>query len=163
MSCEVVRECLRLPLRRALDLETGAFSELVVSDTAKNLISIFFTKNDVEARGAKLGRTAGAVGTVGVLGAGFMGAGIAQVLAQKGVPIVLKDRDLAAVGRGYAFCQQQFRDRVRRRRATEAEAKRDLGKILPTVEYEALRRSDFVVEAVFEDLQVKHAVLRETA
>src|SRR5436305_375733 len=91
-----------------------------------------------------------------------MGAGIAQVLAQKGVPIVLKDKDLAAVGRGFAFCQQQFRERVKRRRATEAEAKRDLGKILPTVEYEALRRSDFVVEAVFEDLNVKHAVLRET-
>ena len=99
---------------------------------------------------------------MGVLGAGFMGAGIAQVLAQKGVPIVLKDKDLAGVGRGYAFCQQQFRERVKRRRTTEAEAKRDLGKILPTVEYEALRRADFVVEAVFEDLEVKRAVLRET-
>jgi 3-hydroxyacyl-CoA dehydrogenase/enoyl-CoA hydratase/3-hydroxybutyryl-CoA epimerase len=91
-----------------------------------------------------------------------MGAGVAQVLAQKGVPVVLKDKDLAGVGRGYAFCQQQFRDRVKRRRSTEAEAKRDLGKILPTVEYAALRRADFVVEAVFEDLKVKHAVVRET-
>jgi 3-hydroxyacyl-CoA dehydrogenase/enoyl-CoA hydratase/3-hydroxybutyryl-CoA epimerase len=115
VAIDVVREGLKLPLRRALDLEAGAFSELVVSDTAKNLISIFFTKNDVEARAAKLGRKARPVGTVGVLGAGFMGAGIAQVLAQKGVPIVLKDRDLASVAKGYAFCQQQFRGRPRPR------------------------------------------------
>jgi 3-hydroxyacyl-CoA dehydrogenase/enoyl-CoA hydratase/3-hydroxybutyryl-CoA epimerase len=162
VAIDIVREGLKLPLRRALDLEAGAFSELVTSETAKNLISIFFAKNEVEARAGKIARAARPVETVGVLGAGFMGAGIAQVLAQKGVPIVLKDKDLAGVGRGYAFAQQQFRERVKRRRATEADAKRDLGKILPTVEYEALRRADFVVEAVFEDLEVKRAVLRET-
>jgi len=164
VAIEVVREGLKLPLSRALDLESGAFSELVVSETAKNLISIFFTKNDVEARAAKLGRKArpslpGA--TVGVLGAGFMGAGIAQVLAQKGVSIILKDRDLDSVGRGYAFCQQQFRDRVKRRRSTEAEAKAAMGRILPTADYDALRRAGLVVEAVFEDLEVKRAVIRE--
>jgi 3-hydroxyacyl-CoA dehydrogenase/enoyl-CoA hydratase/3-hydroxybutyryl-CoA epimerase len=162
VAIDVVREGLKLPLRRALDLEAGAFSELVVSDTAKNLISIFFTKNDVEARAAKLGRKARPVGTVGILGAGFMGAGIAQVLAQKGLPIVLKDRDLAAVGRGYAFCQQQFRERVKRRRSTEAEAKAAMGRILPTADYDALRRTDLVVEAVFEDLEIKRSVIRET-
>ncbi|HEX4961234.1 MAG TPA: 3-hydroxyacyl-CoA dehydrogenase NAD-binding domain-containing protein [Thermoanaerobaculia bacterium] len=164
VAVDVVREGLKLPLRRALDLEAGAFSELVVSETAKNLISIFFTKNDVEARAAKLGRKARPAqpgAAVGVLGAGFMGAGIAQVLAQKGVPIVLKDRDLAAMGRGYAFCQQQFRERVKRRRSTEAEAKAAMGKILPTADYDALRRVGMVVEAVFEDLEVKRAVIRE--
>ncbi|HEX3553405.1 MAG TPA: 3-hydroxyacyl-CoA dehydrogenase NAD-binding domain-containing protein [Thermoanaerobaculia bacterium] len=164
VAIDVVREGLKLPLRRALDLEAGAFSELVVSETAKNLISIFFTKNDVEARAAKLGRKARPTlpgATVGVLGAGFMGAGIAQVLAQKGVRIVLKDRDLAAVGRGYAFCQQQLRERVKRRRATEAEARTAMGRILPTADYDALRRVDLVVEAVFEDLEVKRTVIRE--
>ena len=164
VAIDVVREGLKLPLRRALDLEAGAFSELVVSETAKNLISIFFTKNDVEARAAKLGRKARPTlpgATVGVLGAGFMGAGIAQVLAQKGVRIVLKDRDLESVGRGYAFCQQQFRERVKRRRSTETEAKAAMGRILPTADYDALRRVDLVVEAVFEDLEVKRAVIRE--
>ncbi len=162
VAIDIVREGMKLPLRRALDLEAGAFSELVTSETAKNLISIFFAKNEVEARAGKIARAARPVAAVGVLGAGFMGAGIAQVLAQKGVPIVLKDKDLAAVGRGYGFARQQFRERVKRRRMTEAEARRDLGRILPTVEYETLRRADFVVEAVFEDLEVKRAVLRET-
>lgn len=162
VAIDIVREGVKLPLRRALDLEAGAFSELVTSETAKNLISIFFAKNEVEARAGRIARAARPVETAGVLGAGFMGAGVAQVLAQKGVPVVLKDRDLTAVGRGYAFCQKQLRDRVKRRRATEAEAKRDLGRILPTADYAALRRADFVVEAVFEDLDVKRAVLRET-
>ncbi|HKI05023.1 MAG TPA: 3-hydroxyacyl-CoA dehydrogenase NAD-binding domain-containing protein [Thermoanaerobaculia bacterium] len=162
VAIDIVREGLKLPLRRALDLEAGAFSELVLSDTAKNLISIFFTKNDVEARAAKIARAARPVGTVGVLGAGFMGAGIAQVLSYKGVPIVLKDRDLAAVGRGYGFSQQQFRELVKRRRLTEPAAKAAMGRILPTVELEALRRADFVIEAVFEDLEVKRNVIRET-
>ncbi|HEX4496423.1 MAG TPA: 3-hydroxyacyl-CoA dehydrogenase NAD-binding domain-containing protein [Thermoanaerobaculia bacterium] len=162
VAIDIVREGLKLPLRRALDLEAGAFAELVTSEIAKNLISIFFAKNEVEARAAKIARAARPVDTVGVLGAGFMGAGIAQVLAQKGVRIVLKDRDLPSLGRGLAFCQQQFRDRVQRRRATEAEAKTDLARILPTVDYHDLRRADFVVEAVFEDLDVKRAVLRET-
>jgi 3-hydroxyacyl-CoA dehydrogenase/enoyl-CoA hydratase/3-hydroxybutyryl-CoA epimerase len=162
VAIEIVREGMKLPLRRALDLEAGAFSELVLSDTAKNLISIFFTKNDVEARAAKIAKAARPVETVGVLGAGFMGAGIAQVLAYKGVPIVLKDRDLAAVGRGYGFCWQQFRGLVKRRRLTEPAAKAAMGRILPTVEVEALRPADFVIEAVFEDLEVKRNVIRET-
>ncbi len=161
VAIDVVREGIRLPLRRALDVEAGAFSELVVSDTAKNLIAIFFMKNEVEARAAKIARSARPVETVGVLGAGFMGSGIAQVLAQKGYPIVLKDKDLAAVARGYGFCAQQLRTQVQRRRMTEAEAKGALGHVLPTVDYGDLRRADFVVEAVFEDLEVKRAVIRE--
>jgi 3-hydroxyacyl-CoA dehydrogenase / enoyl-CoA hydratase / 3-hydroxybutyryl-CoA epimerase len=162
VAIDVVREGLKLPLRRALDVEAGAFIELVLSDTAKNLISIFFTKNEVEARAAKIARAARPVDTIGVLGAGFMGAGIAQVLAYKGVPIVLKDKDLAAVGRGYGFCQRQFRELVQRRRLSEPEAKVALGRILPTTVYDALRRADFLIEAVFEDLEIKRNVIRET-
>jgi 3-hydroxyacyl-CoA dehydrogenase/enoyl-CoA hydratase/3-hydroxybutyryl-CoA epimerase len=157
----VVRDGIRLPLRRALDLEAGAFSELVVSETAKSLISIFFAKNDVEARAGRIAKAARPVPRAGVLGAGFMGAGIAQVLAHKGMPVVLKDKDLAAVGRGYAFAREQFQTLVKRRRSTEAEAKAAMGRILPTVDYDAFRRLDFVIEAVFEDLAVKHQVLRE--
>jgi 3-hydroxyacyl-CoA dehydrogenase / enoyl-CoA hydratase / 3-hydroxybutyryl-CoA epimerase len=162
VAIDIVREGLKLPLRRALDLEAGAFSELVVSDAAKSLISIFFAKTEVESRAAKIGRGARPVTTVGVLGAGFMGAGIAQVLSEKGVPVVLKDKDLAGVGRGYGFAQQRFKELVKRRRFTEAEAKGAMGRILPTVEYDALRRTDFVVEAVFEDLEIKRRVIRET-
>jgi 3-hydroxyacyl-CoA dehydrogenase/enoyl-CoA hydratase/3-hydroxybutyryl-CoA epimerase len=162
VAIQVIHDGLKLPLERALDVEAGAFSELVLSDTAKSLMSIFFAKNEVEARAAKIARGARPIGQIGVLGAGFMGAGIAQVLAEKGYQVVMKDRDLAAVGRGMAFAAERFRDRVKRRRMTEAELKTALGRILPAADYEAFHRLDLVVEAVFEDVGVKHAVIRET-
>jgi 3-hydroxyacyl-CoA dehydrogenase/enoyl-CoA hydratase/3-hydroxybutyryl-CoA epimerase len=163
VAIDVVHDGLKLPLRRALDLETGAFSELVVSETAKNLISIFFTKNDVEARAARIARGARPLPRIGVLGAGFMGAGIAQVLAAKGVSIVLKDRDWGALGRGIAFSQQQLRDLVKRRRLSEPEAKGAMGRVHGTIAYDAsFHRLPLVIEAVFEDVGVKHAVIRET-
>jgi 3-hydroxyacyl-CoA dehydrogenase/enoyl-CoA hydratase/3-hydroxybutyryl-CoA epimerase len=118
-------------------------------------------KNEVEARAARIARAARPVEQIGVLGAGFMGAGIAQVLAYKGVPILLKDKDYAALGRGLGFCQQQFRDLTKRRRLTEAEAKLAMGRIHGTIEYESFQRLPLVIEAVFEDVKVKHAVIRE--
>jgi 3-hydroxyacyl-CoA dehydrogenase / enoyl-CoA hydratase / 3-hydroxybutyryl-CoA epimerase len=162
VAIEVIKDGLKLPLERALDVEAGAFSQLVISDTAKSLMSIFFAKNEVEARAAKIARGARPIGKVGVLGAGFMGAGIAQVLAEKGVQVVMKDRDLDAVGRGMAFAAERFRDRVKRRRMSDSESKTALGRILPTADYDAFHRVDLVVEAVFEDAGVKHKVIRET-
>jgi 3-hydroxyacyl-CoA dehydrogenase/enoyl-CoA hydratase/3-hydroxybutyryl-CoA epimerase len=164
VAVQVVKDGLKLPLERALDVEAGAFSQLVISDTAKNLMSIFFAKNEVEAKAAKIARGAHPmrpIGKVGVLGAGFMGAGIAQVLAEKGVQVVMKDRDLAAVGRGMAFAAERFRDLVKRRRMTDAGFKAALGRILPAADYGAFHRVDLVIEAVFEDVGVKHAVIRE--
>ena len=132
VAIDIVREGLKLPLRRALDLEAGAFSELVISETAKNLISIFFAKNEVEARAGKIARAARPVEHRRRPGRRLHGRGHRPGAGRRrGVPIVLKDKDLAGVGRGYAFAQQQFRERVKRRRTTEAEAKRDLGQILP--------------------------------
>lgn len=161
VAVEVVRDGIKLPLARALDVEAGAFSQLVTSDVAKSLMSIFFRKNEVEARASKLARKARPIGQVGVLGAGFMGAGIAQVVADKGTQVVMKDRDLAALGRGLAFCNERFRERVKRRRLSEAELKTALGRIHATVDYAAFRRVALVVEAVFEDVEIKHAVIRE--
>jgi len=163
VAIDVVHDGLKLPLRRALDVEAGAFSVLVVSETAKNLISIFFAKNDVEARASRIARGARPLPQIGVLGAGFMGAGIAQVLAAKGVPIVLKDRDLPSLGRGIAFSAQQFRELVKRRRLTEAESRIAMARIHGTAAYDAsFHRLPLVIEAVFEDVAVKHAVIRET-
>jgi 3-hydroxyacyl-CoA dehydrogenase/enoyl-CoA hydratase/3-hydroxybutyryl-CoA epimerase len=162
VAIAVVQDGLKLPLRRALDLEAGAFGELVVSDTAKQLMSIFFRKNEVEGRAAKIARAARPVGTLGVLGAGFMGAGVAQVLAQRGRQVILKDRDNQALARGLHGAQQRFADLVKRRRLTPVEAKAAMARLQPTTHYEAFRRVDFVVEAVFEDVKIKHAVIRET-
>jgi 3-hydroxyacyl-CoA dehydrogenase/enoyl-CoA hydratase/3-hydroxybutyryl-CoA epimerase len=157
----VVERGIRLPLPQALQVEADAFVELVVSGTAKSLISIFLMKNRVETRAAAIAGQVAAPPRVGVLGAGLMGAGVAQVLAHRGVAVALKDRDLAALARGMGYAGQRFGELVRRRRLDESGRRTAMARLRPTLEYEPFRHLDFVVEAVFEDAAVKHQVLRE--
>lgn len=160
-AIEVMARGMKLPLPEALRVESDAFVDLVVGETAKSLMAIFFMKNRVEARAAELAKAARPVAQVGVLGAGLMGAGIAQVLAHRGVPVVLKDRDTASLGRGMGYAAERFGELVSRRRLTEVERREAMTRLHPTIEYESFRRLDFVVEAVFEDREVKHQVIAE--
>jgi len=160
VAIDIVREGMRRPLPRALDLEAGAFAELVVSEVAKSLIGLFFLKTRGEARAATIARGALPVETIGVLGAGFMGSGVAQLAAEKGYRVVLKDQNPAAVGRGLGFCRERFRERVARRRMTEPEMRLAMGRIQGTVDDRPFARVDLVIEAVFEDLEVKRKVVQ---
>ena len=161
VALAVVKDGLKLPLRRALDVEAGAFSELVVAEPAKSLMSIFFARNAVEARAARASRNARPVETVAVLGAGLMGAGIAQVLAEKGVAVLWKDRDLDAVARGMRSAGARFAELARRWRLSQPEARASMARLHPAASYAGFARADLAVEAVFEDLEVKRQVLRE--
>ncbi|HEV7670252.1 MAG TPA: 3-hydroxyacyl-CoA dehydrogenase NAD-binding domain-containing protein [Thermoanaerobaculia bacterium] len=160
VAIDIVHEGMRRPLPRALDLEAGAFAELVVSEVAKSLIGLFFLKTRGEARAAGIARGALPVEMIGVLGAGFMGSGVAQLAAEKGYRVVLKDQNPAAVGRGLGFCRERFRERVARRRMTEAEMRQAMGRIQGTVDDRPFARVDLVIEAVFEDLEVKRKVVQ---
>lgn len=160
VAIDIVREGMRRPLARALDLEAGAFAELVVSDVAKSLIGLFFLKTRGEARAAAIAKGALPVETIGVLGAGFMGSGVAQLAAEKGYRVVLKDQNPAAVGRGMGFCRERFRERVVRRRMTEAQMRQAMGRIQGTVDDRPFSRVDLAIEAVFEDLEVKKKVIQ---
>jgi 3-hydroxyacyl-CoA dehydrogenase / enoyl-CoA hydratase / 3-hydroxybutyryl-CoA epimerase len=161
VALAVMRDGLALPLPRALEVEAGAFAELAVAEPAKSLISIFFAKNEVEARAGRIAKGAREVGAAAVLGAGFMGAGIAGVLAEKGVRVVLKDRDLAAAGRGLAACRARFEELAERRKLSEPEVKTALARIRATDSYDGLAGVDLAIEAVFEDLELKRRVLAE--
>ena len=161
-AIDVVRRGLGESLDRALEIESEAFVELVLSETAKSLIGIFFMKNDVDRRAGELAKKGRDVSRVGVLGAGLMGAGIAGELARKGISVVMKDRDFEALGRGTKYVADRVRERVSRRRMTEVEGKEILARLHPTVLYVPFDHLDFVIEAVFEDPEVKHGVLRET-
>ncbi|HET9765445.1 MAG TPA: 3-hydroxyacyl-CoA dehydrogenase NAD-binding domain-containing protein [Thermoanaerobaculia bacterium] len=160
-AVDVVEKGLRLSLAQGLQVEADAFVDLVVSETAKSLIGIFFMKNRVEAKAAELAKAARPVPRVGVLGAGLMGAGIAQGIAHRGTPVVLKDKDLASLARGMKYCADRESELVVRRRQTDVEAREAMARLHPTIEYEPMRHLDFVVEAVFEDVAVKHQVIRE--
>ncbi len=160
-AIEVVKEGMGLPLDKALEVEADGFAELVVTDVAKGLISIFFTKNEVDGRAAALAKNARELERIGVLGAGFMGSGVAQVLAHKGYEILMKDRNHEAVGRGMKHCSDLFGKLVKRRKYKPVEKKLAMSRILPRVDYRGFERVPFVIEAVFEDVEVKHQVIRE--
>ena len=143
--------------------EANFFGELVVSEVSHRLVEIFFAtqalKKDtgVDDPAVKPRK----VEKVAMLGAGLMGAGIAYVTADAGIAVRLKDKDDAALGRGLKQIAGILDDRVRRKRLTAREREEKLALITGATDYSGLRTADVVIEAVFEDLKVKHAVVRE--
>lgn len=99
--------------------------------------------------------------TVGVLGAGLMGAGIVQVTVDKGYKVVLKDTNAGGLNRGVGQIQKGFQTSVRRKRLTSIQRDQHMSHLETTLDYSSFRDADIVIEAVFEDLNVKHKVIRE--
>src|SRR5205085_5039245 len=143
--------------------EANVFGELMVSDVSRRLVKIFFAtqalKKDtgVDEAGVKPRK----VQKVAMLGAGLMGAGIAYVTADAGIPVRLKDKDDPSLGRGFKQVAGILDERVKRRRLTRRERDDKLALITGTTDYTGTRNADVVIEAVFEDIKVKQAVLRD--
>jgi 3-hydroxyacyl-CoA dehydrogenase / enoyl-CoA hydratase / 3-hydroxybutyryl-CoA epimerase len=142
----------------AREVEAKAFGELVVSSVAHRLIEIFFAQTALKKPGAVAPRP---VNKVAVLGAGLMGGGIAYVTASAGVPVRVKDKDDAALGRGFKYVSDLLDADVKKKRLTRLERDQRLSLLEGTVDYSGMKAADLVIEAVFEDLEVKQRVLRE--
>lgn len=159
---EVVEAGLDRPLAEALDLEAKGFGELSVTPESRSLAHVFLAstaaKNDPQLPGSPRGRE---VDRVAVVGAGFMGAGIAVVSAESGVRVRLKDVTPEAVAKGLDTAVTSLTKRAKKRRRPEHEVIALADRIEGTSEYTGFRNSDLVVEAVFEDIELKHRVLRE--
>ena len=98
---------------------------------------------------------------VGVIGAGFMGAGIAYVTANAGIDVVLVDRDVEAAEKGKAYSHKLMSDQIMKGRAKTADREALLARITPSADYADLKECDLVVEAVFEDPKVKAEVIQK--
>jgi 3-hydroxyacyl-CoA dehydrogenase/enoyl-CoA hydratase/3-hydroxybutyryl-CoA epimerase len=162
-ALEAVRIGVEKGAEEGYRAEASFFGELVVSDVSRRLVEIFFAtqalKKDtgVDDPAVKPRK----VEKVAMLGAGLMGAGIACVTADAGIPVRVKDKDDAALGRGLRQIAGILDDRVKRKRLTAREREDKLALITGTTDYSGMRTADVVIEAVFEDLKVKHAVVRE--
>ena len=142
--------------------EAEGFVELVTSPVAQNLINLFFMKQEAD-KDPVVGKRTKPIETpkIGVLGAGLMGAGITQVLANKGYDVRLKDRDLKGLGWGLDYCQTLFDKAVKYKKMSSPEADIAMGRISGTTDYSGLKTSNFIIEAVFEDLSLKQTILAE--
>lgn len=144
--------------------EAQAFGELLVTTQARNLIRLFDVRQRLrrDARGAAA--QAREVRKVAVVGAGLMGAGIAAVtVGRAGVPVRLRDLDREALRRGQRSIREYLDQRVARRRMTPHERDRLLSLVHPGTDYTGFGGAELVIEAVVEDLAVKHRVVKELA
>lgn len=163
-ALEVVRLGLEKGMKAGLEAEAAAFGELVMSDVSKRLVEIFFAttalKKDTGVSDPKLKPRE--IKKIGMLGGGLMGAGIAYVSAAlQGVPVRIKDKDDAGAGRALAHVRGLFDERVKRRSLTWREAEKQLALVTATTDYSGFKHVDLVVEAVFEDLKLKHQMVKD--
>ena len=144
-------------------IESRYFASLVTGQVAKNMIQAFFfdlqSINSGGSRPEGIGKIP--IKKIGVLGAGMMGAGIAYVSAKAGFDVVLKDVSLEAAQKGKAYAEKLEAKALERGRTSEEKSKALLAKITPTGEASDLAGVDFVVEAVFENQDLKHKVFQE--
>ena len=157
-----VYEGLQVPMDTALRIESRYFANVLRSPQAQAMIRSLFVSMGALGKGLRrpAGVPASQLKTIGVLGAGFMGAGIAYVSAQAGFDVVLIDRDQEAADKGKAHSQKLMTDQVNKGRATSAQRDALLAKITATPDYAALANVDLVIEAVFEDPAVKADVIK---
>ena len=144
--------------------ELAEFGELVVSPEAKALMSVFFASQALKKdRGIDSKAKARKVSKVGVLGGGHMGGGVAAVNTTRAkTPTRVNEVDDAGVGRGLAYVRRVLDGQVKRRRMKPAEADRAMSLVTGTTDYGGFGDVDLVIEAVFEDLELKQAVLEKT-
>lgn len=139
--------------------ERKGFGELAMTPESKGLIGLF--RGQTECKKNRFGNPTKPVRTVAVLGAGLMGAGIVQVSIDKGYDVILKDTNAAGLDRGLSQIQNGFTTGIKRRRLTALQRDQFMANLHTTLDYDAFRRADIVIEAVFENLDVKHKVIRE--
>jgi 3-hydroxyacyl-CoA dehydrogenase/enoyl-CoA hydratase/3-hydroxybutyryl-CoA epimerase len=144
-------------------IESRYFTELATGHVAKNMIqAFFFDMQAINAGGSRpegIGKTP--ITKIGVLGAGMMGAGIAYVSAKAGFDVVLKDVTIEAANKGKNYSEKLEAKALERGRTTEEKSKTLLGRITPTADPKDFAGVDFVIEAVFENQELKHKVFQE--
>ncbi|MFD5087310.1 3-hydroxyacyl-CoA dehydrogenase NAD-binding domain-containing protein [Kitasatospora sp. NPDC058406] len=156
-------EGAQVDLDTAMVIEARYFTELACGQTSKNMIQALFF--DMQAVNSGAGRPDSfekrTVRKVAVLGAGMMGAGIAHACAKAGLQVLLKDVTVEAAERGKAYSEGLLAKAVARGRTTAAQRDELLARITPTAEAADLAGCDAVIEAVFENPELKHKVFQE--
>src|SRR5438477_3938536 len=162
VAVEVVEKGTSTSLAEGLKLEASRFGELSVTEVSRALVTIFFATQEIKKdAGYPEGTEAREVHKLGVVGAGLMGAGIAAGGAEAGVPVRLKDTTTEALGRGLRYVRDVFDDRLQRRSLTKYEFAERMNRLSASLDYTGFRHADLVIEAVFEDLDLKRKVLSE--
>jgi 3-hydroxyacyl-CoA dehydrogenase len=161
-AIEAVEAATVLPFAEGSDLETALFLELVQTEPAKALIHVFFAERAVtKIPGVPKDLAPRPIARVAIVGAGTMGGGIAMACANAGLDVRLRDTTTAEIDRGMAAVRRNYATSVARGRLTEAVVGERLARIHPQVDSLGFDTADLVIEAVFEDLDLKRRIFAE--
>jgi 3-hydroxyacyl-CoA dehydrogenase/enoyl-CoA hydratase/3-hydroxybutyryl-CoA epimerase len=165
-ALSVVEKGFGAPFERALEYEVDGIGTLVGTPTMRSLVGLFFRMEEVKKETGVEALGVGAVkprkiARVGVLGAGVMGGGIAQLAADKGLPVRMKDIKPEALALGYAQAARIWKEKLKKRRMTRAQFAGKMALLGGSLDYAGFETCDITIEAVLEKMAVKHAVLAE--
>lgn len=147
---------------RSLALERERVKVLLPGEVSKNLIPLFFLSERAKKdRGIESEAEPGTIEATALLGAGTMGGGIARLLASRDLPVRLKDVSPEALGAGLKAARRIFDERKKRRRMSAWEVESRMALIAPTLDWSGFARTDLVLEAIVEDMEIKKSVLRD--
>jgi 3-hydroxyacyl-CoA dehydrogenase/enoyl-CoA hydratase/3-hydroxybutyryl-CoA epimerase len=159
---EVVRTGLEEGMSKGLAAEARAFGELVMTPESAALRHLFFATTEMKKERTFQGAEPMALKRIGVLGGGLMGGGIAFVTATRaGLPVRIKDIAHNGINQAMATAHQLLAPRVKKQQLRATEMQRQLALMTGTLDYSGFGRVDMVVEAVFEDLEVKRKMVAE--
>jgi len=159
----VAGDTMAVDFDAALRIEARALAYLITTPEAKNIITSTFIQMNAINSGASRPKDieAGKVKKVGILGAGMMGQGIAYSSAMSGIEVVLKDISQDAADKGKAYSEKLLAKRVAKGRMSKEQQVSVMGLIKATDKYEDLQGCDLIIEAVFENLELKALVTKE--
>jgi len=158
---EIIKSSADSSIEESLAMEVDAISELGSTDATQNLIRNFFLADKYRKGSSKTPPEK--ILHAAVIGAGVMGSGIAQWLSSRGVSVILRDVDSAAIDRGLANIEKTYADAVKRGLMNEAKAKEGRARIVASTQPGRLRDVQIVIEAASEKLEIKKKIFGDLA
>jgi 3-hydroxyacyl-CoA dehydrogenase len=161
-AIDAVEAATQLPFDEGVRREAELFQECLFSDQSKALIHVFFGEREV-AKIPDIPRETPLIpiNQAAVVGAGTMGGGIAMVLANAGIPVLLKEADAAALERGLATIRRNYDNSVKKGRFSQDVMDKRMALIQPVLTFDGFIKADLVIEAVFEGMELKKTVFAE--
>jgi 3-hydroxyacyl-CoA dehydrogenase len=158
-AIESVQNAVNLPFDEGMAEERTLFAGLVVTTQSKAQRYVFFA----ERQAAKVAdipadTSTRKVAKVGVIGAGTMGGGIAMNFLSAGIPVAIVETSKEALDRGVSIIRRNYENTAKKGRLTTAAVEERMGRLSPTVDFNALADADLVIEAVFEDMDLKKSI-----
>jgi 3-hydroxyacyl-CoA dehydrogenase/enoyl-CoA hydratase/3-hydroxybutyryl-CoA epimerase len=160
-----ILECVEIGMEqgmeKGLDAEAVKFEELILTNESRQLINIFFAMTDKKKNPYEGKAEIKPLNTLAMIGAGFMGAGIAQVSALDGINVILKDIKEETLASAKQTVWKDLFKKVQRKSMKQAEADEIINRIETTLDYNALKNADIIVEAVFEEIKLKQRIVAD--